>query len=199
MLQLITAPTAEPVTLAEARAHLKEPEVSDDPMIVAMITAARERAEAETRRQLMSATWDLHLDAFPVEDVIVLPRPPLQSVTHVKYYDADGVQQTLSSALYHVDAVSEPARIVLVDGEDWPDTEERPNAVTVRFVAGYQDAYDVPAATAATVPAAIRQWLLLQVGAMYENRQAADGGAMAATTVLPFVDALLDPYRLFSV
>lgn len=199
MLQLITAPTAEPVTLAEARAHLKDPDVSDDPMIVAMITAARQRAEAETGRQLMSATWDLHLDAFPVEDVIVLPRPPLQSVTHVKYYDDDGVQQTLSSALYHVDTVSEPARIVLVDGQDWPDTEERPNAVTVRFVAGYQDAYDVPAASATTVPAAIRQWILLQVGAIYENRQAADGGAMAATAVLPFVDALLDPYRLYSV
>lgn len=197
MLQLITPPTAEPLYLAEARQHLREPDVSDDPYILALIAAARQLAEHETGRQLMSATYDLHLDDWPTSDNIRLPRPPVTAVTHVKYYDEDGVLQTLSTAGYHVDTVSEPARIVLVDGESWPTLQTRPNAVVVRFVAGYADAFNVPAETATTVPASIRQWMLLHIGTWFEERQSVVAGVSLA--VLPELGGLLDPWRVYAL
>lgn len=195
MLQLITPPTAEPIYLAEARQHLKDPPVSEDTRIALLIAQARERAEHRTGRQLMAATFDLHLDCWPDCAHIALPRPPLQSVTHVKYYDVNGDLQTFASSSYHVDAVSEPGRLVLAAGAAWPALQERPNAVVVRFVCGYADTYNVPAASATTVPAAIRQWMLIQIASGFENMQAE---VPQAVQLLPYVDRLLDPWIVYA-
>lgn len=42
------------------------------------------------------------------------------------------------------------------------------------------------------VPASIKQWILLQIGYLYENREAATDGTK---TPLPHLHALLDPFR----
>ena len=52
-------------------------------------------------------------------------------------------------------------------------------------VVGYGD-------SPADVPNAIRQWMLLQIGHLYENRESASKFKVEA---LPFVDRLLDPFR----
>ena len=64
-LTLVTAPASEPVSLAEAKAHLRIEAADDDSLIGALITAARQSAEAHMRRALMSQTWRLSLDRFP--------------------------------------------------------------------------------------------------------------------------------------
>lgn len=174
-VQLVTAPTAEPLTLTETKAHLRADFDDDDALIAALIVAAREVAETETRRALMTQTWKLVLDAFPTNsrssltwqtdlDQFKLPFPPLQSVTSIAYTDLNATPGTVSSSVYQVDTASEPGRIALNSGQTWPQVSLATIAgVTVTFVAGYP--------SAALVPQSIKQGMLLVIGAYYENRE----------------------------
>lgn len=179
-LKLITAPTAEPVSLAEAKLHLRVDHADDDTLISSLIVAARQSAEHITGRALMPQTWELALDAF--DSVICLPKPPFVSVTSVKYTDSNGVLQTLDPAAYSVDSYSEPARLIPVYGGSWPSTRSQPNAVLIRYQAGYADA--------AAVPQEIKSWMLLKIGALYANRESVAVGVSVAE--VPHVDRLLD-------
>lgn len=177
-----TAPAEEPVTSAEAKAHLRVTHTDDDTAIAAMIVAAREHLDGNDGtlgRALVTQTWDLSLDSFPSE--IVLPLPPLQSVTSVTYVDTNGDTQTLATSGYEVDVAG--GRIRATDA-GWPDTDDCYNAVTVRFVCGYGLADDVPQA--------IKHAMLLMIGGMYAFRESLSEGAVVET---PTVKALLRPYR----
>lgn len=148
-LKLITAPTVEPVTMALAKEHCKIPtDVTDeDTWLTNKIVGARRWFEGHTHRQLCTATWDEYFDDFcpDAEGIIRLQLPPLQSITHVKYYDADDTLQTWTSTLYQVDAVSEPARLKYAYGQSYPSVRGgKMNAVVVRMVSGYGAAADVP-------------------------------------------------------
>lgn len=193
MLTRITAPTVEPVTLAEVKLHLRVDGVDEDALITALITAAREQAESITRRALNTQTWRLTLDRFPA--IIELPRPHLQSVDSVQYVDTDGVLQTLAADAYQVAGTSEPARILPAYGQSWPATRSQPEAVSITYTAGF-------GAAGADVPASIRQWILLYIGALYENREAfraAERVGGVASLPTPFLDGLLANYRLLEI
>lgn len=181
-------PASEPVTLAEAKAHLRvEATLTDeDELITSLIQAAREQVEDLTHRQLITATWNLRLDGFP-DWAISLPRPPLQAVNSIKYYDTEGtlVETLAEDTDFLVDAASFVARIVPVPGGAWPATQDRPGAVIINYDAGYGD-------DAADVPAKIRQAMLLLIGHLYENREAVLVGVSADELPLA-VDALLRP------
>jgi uncharacterized phiE125 gp8 family phage protein len=190
-LKLITAPTAEPISLEEAKAHLRVEISDDDILITAMIVAAREAAEAATRRALMPQTWELALPAFPGcadEFKIRLPKAPLASVASLKYVDADGALLPMDSGDYMLDEHSQPAEIVPAFGTSWPSTRGQPNAVLVRYDAGYADA--------ASVPGQIKAWMLLRIGMLYENRESVTGMTL---TELPFVDRMLDAYKVWGL
>lgn len=186
-LKLITAPTTLPVTLAEAKAHIRVDIVDDDTTITAMLGAAVQMAEQATGRALMPQTWKLTLDDFP--DAFELTRVPGISITAVTYVDTAGATQTLSNALYRLDNADDfgYAYVVPAYGTSWPDTNPEINAVTVTYVAGYADA--------ASVPEAIKSWIKLQVGAMYENREA-ETAQRISPVKLGFVDALLNRYKV---
>ena len=159
-LVLVTPPAAEPLSTGDAKQHLRVDDASDDQVIGALVIATRHWAEKVLRQALVTQTWDLTLDAFPA--CLEVPRPPLQSVTWIRYVDPDGVLQTLSASLYQVDAAAKPARIVPAYDQSWPDTRAQLAAVSVRFVAGYGLAQDVPQ----WVKAAMKLYL----GALYEGR-----------------------------
>jgi uncharacterized phiE125 gp8 family phage protein len=186
-LKLITAPAAEPVSLVEAKAHLRVDVTDDDTLITALIVAAREAAEHITGRSLMPATWELALDGFV--DAIDLPRPPLLSITSVKYVDTSGDQQTVANGAWMLDSYSEPGRLMPSYGECWPATRAQANAVLIRYTAGY--------ANAAAVPQQIKNWMLLRIGMLYENRESVVTGV--TLTELPYVDRMLDAYRVWSL
>jgi uncharacterized phiE125 gp8 family phage protein len=188
--RLLTAPVSEPVTLAEAKAHVRVTDANSDALITAQITAARQYVEEQLSRALIEQTWELYLDCFPDEE-IVLPRPPLLSVTSIKYLDNDGALQTLPTTDYKVDAISEPAQVVVAYGKSWPGTRIERNAVIVTYVAGYGSA-------ATAVPQAIRQAVLLTIGEMYERREESIVGAPVQTVAIP-VRALLSPYRILQI
>lgn len=137
-------PTEEPVSVAEAKAHM-EYEITDrDPAITSMIKAARIHVETITRRQLVTATYAWTLDAFPSGGVLSIPRPPAATVTSIAYTDTSGNPQTLATSVYDTDFTSEPGRIVTAYGQTWPSTRDEIDAVTVTYTAGYGAASAVP-------------------------------------------------------
>lgn len=162
-----------------------------DPQLSALIATARQQAELELRRSLITQTLDLYLDKFPGvdywltdrrnqrddDDVILLP--PLQSVSTITYVDTAGATQTLAADQYLVDAVSQPARIAPAYGVSWPSTRDQANAVKVRFIAGY--------GAAAAVPACVKQWMLVKIAEWHPG---------VATPPSEYIDCLLDPERV---
>lgn len=183
-------PATEPITLAEARAHLRVDDTSEDTYITALITVAREHAEALTDRQFITATYALSMDEFPRRscDVIRPPRPRLIGVSSISYLDTDNAAQVLSAASYQVDTVLEPGRILPGYALTWPDTYPVMNAVTITYTAGY-------GATATAVPKAIKQAILMLVAHWFEQREPVVIGTIA-TEVPMTVKALLGPYRV---
>lgn len=209
VMKLVTAPAAEPVTLTEAKSHLRVDIADDDTLIGGLITGAREHVESMTRRQLMPATWRLSLDAFPSTYArrgawyrptaegtdIILPRPSLTAITHIKYTDTNGVLQTLSTDVYAASTDEEPGRVTLKYGQEWPDTQEIANAVVITYTAGYSTGSDV-AISQAAVPRSLKQAILMLVSHWYENREAT--GNMTDEVAFA-VSALCKPHECMEV
>lgn len=165
ILKRVGGPAEEPLLLGEVKEHLRITSDEENTLLEGYLAAARELAEMQSRRTFVTQTFDLSLVAWPQCNALTLPQPPLQSVTSITYIDSNGVTQTLSSADYLVDAASEPGRVILGYGKSWPSATLRPGpAITVRFVAGYGNAMQVPQI--------YKQALLLLVGHFYENREA---------------------------
>lgn len=186
MIKLITPPTVEPITLAEAKAQCRvESSVTEeDALITGYIAAARRWCERLGWQSCMTQTLELWLDNWPAADRLTLPRPPLQSVTSITYYDDDDAATVLASSAYYVDTVSVPGRVVLRNDASWPSATLRvANGIAVRFVAGWSMPSQVPETT--------RQAIQLIVGHWYENREAASLGAVSREIELG-VRALLE-------
>jgi len=165
--KLKTAPAAEPVSSTEAKAHLRVDHTDDDTLIGTLIITARRFCEEYLNQSLITQTWYNYLNDFYDGAIyyvyrgpfLMINKGPVQSITSIKYYDADDVEQTLSTDYYHTDLSSQPARIEV---SETPETYDKLNAVTIEFVAGYGDAADVPEH--------IKHAMLLYIGHLYENR-----------------------------
>lgn len=178
-------PTAEPISLAEAKAHCRVYGADDDGLLAGYIMAARAHAEVYTRRALMTQTLALTIDGGWPDDQIVLPKPPLQSVTSITYVDATGAVQTLAADQYRVDTTAHEGFIERAYGVSWPSVRRQSRTIVVTYVAGYTQ-----------IPEPIRQAMLLLIGHFYENREAVNVGNIVTEFPLG-VDALLFPYRVF--
>lgn len=156
----------EPLSLAEAKAHLRVTHGDEDSLIESLIKAARQEAENRYKVSFITQTWKLLLDNWPASGVIELRRGPVSSVSSVKYYNTDGVLTTLVSGTdYQKDLASRPARVVCEPDKTWPSLEtDRLNAVEVIYVAGY-------GADSTSLDVAIPRALLLIVGDLYLNRE----------------------------
>lgn len=186
MIKVITAPTAEPITLAEAKANLRVFGSDEDADITRMIRVARQMAEERLNRALMPQVLAFGADGFGC--ALRVPRPPLREVDSIKYVDADGVEQTLTGTVYLLDDFVDPPTISAAYGSPWPTTRTQPGAVVVQYQAGYADA--------ASVPEPIRQWILLAINAFYEHRSAVSA---EQTYSLPedFAKWLIQPYVVY--
>lgn len=139
-MRVITAPTVEPVTLAEVRAQIGITDATDtasDATITRRITEARQWAEDYMQRAIITQTQEVRLDAFPLGGVIALPFPNLLSMVSVKYIDSDGAEQTVSSADYVVDTYSLVGNVRPAYGVTWPAAREEGNAVRIQYTCGY--------------------------------------------------------------
>jgi uncharacterized phiE125 gp8 family phage protein len=202
-IQLVTPPTEEPVSLLEAKLHLRVDFDEDDMLIASLITAARQAAETLTGRQFTTARWKQVLDCFPGPSLmgvpagqaftlpghaILLAKAPVQSVVSINYLDMGSVNQTMTALTYTVDAACEPARITPVFGQIWPICLPQIGAVSVTFDAGY--------GTASQVPEGIKSWIKLRVGSLYAHREEVAALSRGRIEPLPFIDGLLDPYKV---
>ena len=186
-LQLVTPPAGEPVSLAEAKLHLRVDGGEDDLLIGSLITAARQAAETITHRQFITARWKLVMDAFAGQAVLI-HKSPLISVVAVEYLDMAGLVQTMPPSHYTVDAASEPARLTPIFGQTWPPTLPQIGAVSVTFDAGY--------GAASAVPEGIKSWIKLRVGSLYAHREEMSVLTRGRIDPLPFVDGLLDGFKV---
>jgi uncharacterized phiE125 gp8 family phage protein len=177
----------EPITLAEAKAHLRVVFDDEDAYISTLITAAREMAEGRTQRAIVLRDEVLALDCFATP--IRLPYPPLRAVTAIDYDDQDGAQQTLDDTAYRVNDYVTPARITRASGATWPTTAVQEAAVRVRYSCGYP--------TPSAVPTSLRQWMLLAIGALYENRESVTAGVQTYALPEDFMALLLQPHVVY--
>lgn len=145
-LEITVAPASLPISVAEAKRHLRVTGTDEDTHIKTLIRAATAHVEALTRRALVTRTAVMRMDAFP-SGAIEVPLAPLRSVTSIAYIDTAGDSQTWAASKYDVDVRSRPGRIEPAYGEVYPSTRDDMNAVTVTFVCGHATLFTVVAAT----------------------------------------------------
>lgn len=135
-------PASEPVTLDQALSWCRVSSDSTDTTDVsALIASARAEIENLTGLVLLAQTFRLVMSDWPAGGEITLDRAPVSAVASVKYYPAGGgAQATLSNTKYRVLTDASPGVITLNANEDWPDLDDRPDAVEVLFTAGHGSA-----------------------------------------------------------
>lgn len=165
-----------------------------------LIPAVVALAQQETNLSLITRTLRLTLDAFPLDgERLELPRPPLRTVTHVKYYDENGTQQTWAMSEYDVfgliadypppdDDAPNPGQIYPKYDKVWPTTRCHPNAVEIQWTAGYGAAHGA-------VPPLLKAGMLLMLGELFERREESTVGA----AVTPNAVRARDIFRKFRV
>lgn len=184
-LSVLVEPTVEPITLAEAKLHLRVDHSDEDALITALITAARVHVERYTRRTLTYTAYRMLLDVFPID--IRLPRSPAVSAAantvtgiayatpRIRYYDDDDSLQTLTyaGADFELLLANNPPLLVLPALGDWPTvyTGHR-GAVEIDWIAGY-------GAAASSVPQPLRIAIRMLVAHWYEQREAVAAGTMS--------------------
>lgn len=186
-------PTTEPITLGEARTHLRvdSDDTSQDDLITGLVTSAREWCENYCRRSFCDRTLVMRMDCFPCE--IWLPRGPLLAVSSITYLDSAGASQTLATDQYQVDAFFMPPRIVPPLGVVWPYTQAGAiNAVTVTYTAGYGTGGSPE--DLSVVPSSLKAAMKLLVGHWYENRELMGPVTMAEIPMA--VKSLLSPLEI---
>lgn len=176
---------AEPITLEQAKKHLRVYGADDDAYIAMLITAARQMAEGRLNRTITPRELVATFDSWG--QALRLFKPPVLSIEAITYTDAGGVEQTLTAGFLS-NLMAEPARVVLDYGSTWPALQPRAGAVTVRYRAGYESG---------TVPYPIIQWMLLAIGTMFNNRETLVNGVSSTALAGGFVDALLQPYMVY--
>jgi len=186
-LVLTSGPALEPVTLAEAKAHLRVDSSAEDTLIASLIVTSRLHVEAALGLALITQSWSYFIDAWPPGAYVALPLRPIQSVAAVKLYAADESVEVLPAETWLLDGAGLPPRLVRRTALAWPPPRRPANGIEIALVAGFGDA-------AADVPAPIRQAVLLLLAHWYEHREPVEIGA-AGAPVPPMVSELLRPYR----
>ncbi|MDD3371565.1 MAG: head-tail connector protein [Alphaproteobacteria bacterium] len=201
---LLTPPAVEPVSLAEAKTHLRVDIDDDNALIESLISGARLWAERYTGRAFITQTWTLALDLAPGQKwwdgeregpvtglnglrALSLPRAPLQSVTKIESFNDNDTATVWPSSNYFVDTAREPGRLVLRIGAAWPSPERTANGLVVTYTTGYGD-------DAASVPEPIRAAIRELVAQWYEHRGDDDAYPFRQTSFI--AQALLAPYRI---
>jgi uncharacterized phiE125 gp8 family phage protein len=176
---LNTPPVTEPISLAEAKAHLRVMHTDEDTFINTLITAARNTVEQRYDLALMAQGWSVFADQWPIQGVFNLPLHPVSSIIDIKIYGDDDVAATLDPAHYFLESASKPARLVMRNGRVFPTPARRVNGIEIKLTAGF-----------VSVPIVIKQALLIILADLYASRGDVDGGQLPLAAC-----DLLAPYR----
>ncbi len=184
-LVLIEPPALEPVTLGEAKTHLRVDGSSEDSLILSLIGAARTHVEAETGLALIPQPWRRHGECVGADRALTLPRHPVRQIVEVTVYDAEGAPVVLAGSQYRLDALARPARLTLEPQVD------ASNGVDADFTAGFGD-------TGVETPEPLKRAMLMLVAHWYEFR-GAFRPADQPVSIPPGFDRLIAHYRRMSL
>ena len=198
-LVLTAAPAVEPVSLADARAHLRVDGTAEDAFISSLIITSRLHIEAALGLALINQSWTWTIDAWPgvagVEfpvwslspldrisrrdfDVgVALPMRPVRTIDQIRIKAADGTPTVLAPQRYVLDGTSHPARL-LPTLQALPNPGQPVQGIQIDFTAGFS-------AAASDVPAPIRLALQMLVAHWFENREPVLSGERAAAIRIP--------------
>ena len=184
--QVITAASTFPVSLTEAKSHLKVDTSADDTYITSIIKAATQLSEEYTNRFFINTVIDQTCSSFA--DLETLFKSKVNDVQYVRYYDSDNNLQTLTATVYDKMLSYEPSQIQLANNQSFPTITKRNDAVICRYTVGY-------GSSASDVPEVIKQAILLTIGNFYANRESVIVGRMVSE--LPQNSKwLLDTYKV---
>jgi uncharacterized phiE125 gp8 family phage protein len=158
-VRVVTPPTSEPVTIAEAKAQLSigASDDSHDTELVSIIAAAREEWERDTSIALITRTLEHRLPKLL--EVITLTVRPVIAISSVKYMDAAGTEQTISSSEYYLDG----EELRFLDTFVKPVLQDRSEAVRITYTAGH-------GTTSAACPELDRMAIKLSLANRFEDR-----------------------------
>lgn len=186
-------PAVEPVTIEEAKNHLRVDQdlIEDDGLIRMLISAARRFAEDYTGRSFLNQKWCFVADRFPgapgVSSEILLRRGPVQSIESIQYL-SEGVWKNMDPSQYVLDPSGAVARVAPAAGCSWPLAARQLASVKISYAAGFGASVD-------KVPEEVRHWILLRMTTLYQNREEVATLSKGKIESLPFVDGLLDFIR----
>ena len=158
----IAAPAAEPLTLAEVKAHLRIEGAAEDDYLLGLIRVARAHLERSTGLCLITQSFRLVLESVSEDRVIQLLKGPVQAIDAIRVYDGAGTPRALSVPLLALDREGPPVRLRLPASLDLPMAE---NGIEIEFTAGF-------GASGAEVPDSLKRAMLLHVARMFDYRGA---------------------------
>jgi uncharacterized phiE125 gp8 family phage protein len=182
MPAILTAPPAiEPVSLGEAKAHLRVTHNDDDQYISTLIKTARTAIEARTGLALITQGWSVFLDDWPQTGEIRLPLAPVLDVVDIKAWSDADVAAIIDPAHYFEDRASRPPRIVLRGSRSWVKPGRVANGIEILLSVGF-------GAAAAAVPEPLREAILQLVAHWFGARgdEQADWPMGAARLIHPY-------------
>lgn len=149
-------PEAEPVSVADAKAHLRIDHTSEDELIAGLIRAARDEVEQTTGLAMIDQAWRLAVDAVPRSGLLLLRRGPVKAIASVTIYGSEGEGSALDPGAYQLDPLSRPARLHF---SERPSGLRAMNGIEVDFTAGFGEAaVDVPDLLKRAVLALVAHW-----------------------------------------
>ncbi len=178
-------PAVEPVTLTEAKAHLRISHASEDELIAGLIKAARDEVEKATGTVLIDQSWRLALDCWPRDGTVTIVRHPVKEILSVTVFGADGEATLVDPGTYMLDSLSRPARLHF---ETTPAPARIMNGIEIDFTAGYGEA-------GTDVPDLLKRAILLLVAHWYEFRGVFDAGDQPVSYP-PGYERMISGYRL---
>lgn len=186
---LTSPPAQEPVSLADAKAHLRVDVTDDDTLITRLITGARSELERGLGRAFITQSYTYYLDAWPRGFALPLPVAPVQTIDQVRIYALDDTFAVLPAASYLLDGLGSPPRMIRRGTLPWLAPVRPGNGIAIDFTAGH-------GTQPTDVPAALRIAILILVGHWYEHRQLAQPGGPPDTGLPEMVRDLIGPYRV---
>jgi uncharacterized phiE125 gp8 family phage protein len=188
-----TQPVVEPVSLTEAKAHLRVDADDDNAYIMSLIAAARGWAEQYLDCTLVFTQWTMRMDGFPPNGMenIELPRPPMattdgKATVSITYTTEGGSVVVFPANEFRVDRNATPGSLSPLYDQAWPVHRRDENSVSVTWWGGFGE-------DGRSVPAQIRHAILMLSAHWYERRMAADN--MGGNDVPFGVKSLLDSCR----